>query len=67
MLFTLLASLPPPCEALRGSLNEVVDLGDVSVIKESDRRYRNLRFVVLEIACGRGSVISGACQECDFN
>ena len=69
-IFSLLASMPPRSVMLRCSnetLSRVTFECDsaVSVIRESDHlRYPG--YTVLEVACGKESVISRSCQEVDY-
>ena len=69
-IFSLLASMPPRSVMLRCSnetLSRVTFECDsaVSVIRESDQ-LRYPRYTVLEVACGKESVIARSCREVDY-
>ena len=69
-IFSLLASLPPRSVMLRCSnetLSRVTFECDsaISVIRESDQ-FRYPRYTVLEVACGKESVIARSCREVDY-
>ena len=69
-IFSLLASLPPRSVTLRCS-NETVSRvtfecdSAVSIIRESDQ-LKYPRYTVLEVACGKESVIARSCREVDY-
>ena len=69
-IFSLLASMPPRSVMLRCSnetLSRVTFECDsaVSIIRESDQ-LRYPRYTVLEVACGKESVIARSCREVDY-
>ena len=69
-IFSLLASMPPRSVMLRCSnetLSRVTFECDsaVSVIRESDQ-LRYPRYTVLEVACGKESVIARSCRDVDY-
>ena len=69
-IFSLLASLPPRSVTLRCSnetLSRVTFECDsaVSIIRESDQ-LKYPRYTVLEVACGKESVIARSCREVDY-
>ena len=69
-IFSLLASMPPRSVMLRCSnetLSRVTFECDsaVSIIRESDQ-FRYPRYTVLEVACGKESVIARSCREVDY-